>query len=192
MAPKLKVNLDFIMKRPRSHRLGALALINIIIIGACYWFLIGPKMTEIDSLKIKLGDLQVKVKDSRTIASDIERYKNEKKALEDKLSTALAQLPNEKEIPDLIVSISDAVKESGLQINLFKPVKERRKGFYAEVPVNMVVEGRYESLFEFAQRVANLPRIVNIESITIKTTQGGTEPKLKSEFVVTTFRFIPG
>ena len=109
------------------------------------------------------------------------------------LKAAVAQLPNEKEIPDLIDSISRAGEKSGLKILLFRPGKEVARGFYAEVPVNMSVEGKYESLYEFSAKVGNLPRIVNIENMSI-TSLGHKNrvPLLRANFVATTFRFIPG
>ncbi|MEE8575453.1 MAG: type 4a pilus biogenesis protein PilO, partial [Thermodesulfobacteriota bacterium] len=131
--------------------------------------------------------------ENRSIAQDIKRFQEEKTDLQEKLDLALAQLPNEKEIPDLIDSISDAVKDVGLKTFLFQPKGERPKGFYAEVPVNMEVEGSYESLYEFTDRIGKLPRIVNIGNISIELTgkQKRSSPVLKSKFVVTTFRFIP-
>jgi len=127
------------------------------------------------------------------IAADIPKYRKEKEELEKLLQAAVAQLPNEKEIPDLIESISRAGEKAGLKILLFRPGKEAAKGFYAEVPVNMAVEGKYESLYEFSAKVGNLPRIVNIENMSITSLGHKNQvPMLKANFVATTFRFIPG
>src|SRR3972149_11183756 len=109
-----------------------------------------------------------------------------------KLKVAVAQLPNEKEIPDLIDSIHASSEKSGLKILLFRPGRDVNKGFYAEIPVNMSVEGRYESLYDFSLKVSKLPRIVNLSGMDI-VSQGHRNrvPVLKAEFVATTFRFIP-
>ncbi len=188
----IKINLDTIMKQPLSRRILILAAINLIIIGVFYWFLIGPKFDEIAGLKEQYKTLQVKLNENRVIAADIPKYRKDKEEMEAKLKAAVAQLPNEKEIPDLIESISKSGTQAGLEILLFRPTKEMRKGFYAEVPVSMVVEGTYESLYGFSSKVSNLPRIVNIEDMNIISLgHKRNVPQLKANFVATTFRFIP-
>ena len=187
----LKINTDVILKRSPLQRVLILVVINIIIAAAGFFLLISPKAEEATELTVELDQLNRKIEESRTIASDIERFKREKKGLEAKLKLALGKLPNEKEIPDLLDSISDAVKEVGLDVYLFKPGKIRKKGFYAEVPVNMTVKGGYESLYEFSDRMAKLPRIVNIEGIKIKSKTRGLSPELETNLVVMTFMFVP-
>ncbi len=190
--PALKINLDSVMKLPIQKRVLILIVINIVIAGLIYWFLTGPKSDEIKRLNVNLQDLNAKLAENRSIASDIPRYLKEKEEMENKLKAAVAQLPNEKEIPDLIDGISLSGQKSGLKILLFKPEREVKKGFYAEVPVNMKVEGQYESLYNFSLKVANLPRIVNISGMDIQSLGHRNKvPVLKASFVATTFRFIP-
>jgi len=192
MALKLKINTDTILKLPLSRRLIILGLVNLVIAGGIYWFLTGPKRDEARNLKQDLQNLEIRLRDSRTIAADIPRYRREKEEMDAKLKAAVAQLPNEKEIPDLIDSISLSGKKAGLKILLFRPGREEERDFYAEVPVNMTVEGRFESLYNFSVKVGTLPRIVNIGNMNITSAgRKGRAPVLKANFVATTFRFIP-
>lgn len=187
-----KVNIDPVMKLPVQKKLGILAGINIFIIAVLYWFLIAPQYANVKALDAQLAELEQKLEESRRIAADIPKFQKEKEDLENRLMEAIAKLPNEKEIPDLIDSISSAGRKSGLKIAVFKPGKEVSKGFYADVPVNMTVEGRYESLYEFSVKIANLPRIVNIGGMNILSAGHKNKiPALKADFVATTFRFIP-
>lgn len=189
---KIKINTDVILKRPPLQRGLILVVFNIIIAAIGYFLLISPTIEEAAKLTEELDKLTAKIEESRTIAADIAKYKREMAALELKLVEALSKLPNEKEIPDLLESISDAVKEVGLDVFLFKPGKIRKKGFYAEVPVSMTVSGGYESLYEFSDRMAKLPRIVNIGSLKITgPKKGGFSPKLETNLVVMTFMFVP-
>ncbi len=187
----LKFNTDVILKRSPLQRGLILVVINVIIAAIGFFMLISPAIEEAVVLTEELDKLNAKIDESRTIAADIAKYKREMAALELKLVEALSKLPNEKEIPDLLESISDAVKEVGLNVFLFKPGKVRKKGFYAEVPVNMTVQGGYESLYEFSDRMAKLPRIVNIGSLNIKSPKKSFSPILETKLVVMTFMFIP-
>lgn len=191
MALDLKINLDSIMKLPLSKRVAILVGLNVLIAGLVYWFMIGPKYDEIKGLKTKLDKLNVTLNENRVIAADIPRYIKEKEEMEAKLMAAVAQLPNEKEIPDLIDAIKKAREEAGLKILLFKPGSEVPKGFYAEVPVKMNVKGRFESLYDFSVKVANLPRIVNISQMDVVSAgHEGVTPILNANFTATTFRFL--
>lgn len=187
-----KINPEIVMKLPLPKRVAILAALNVVVVGLIYWFLIGPKYDEVKDLRVQLQDLSVKLNESRHIAADIPKFLQEKEEMEKKLKAAVAQLPNEKEIPDLIDSISEAGQRAGLKILLFKPERENKKGFYAEVPVTMTVEGRFESLYDFSDKVGKLSRIVNISGMDIISLgHRNRVPYLKANFTSTTFRFIP-
>jgi type IV pilus assembly protein PilO len=187
-----KINVDAIIKLPLSRKIILLAVIDIVIIGAIYWFFTGPKYEEVKRLSGERQTLSRKLNENRMIAADIPKYLREKEVMEAKLKQAVAQLPNKKEIPDLIDAISDAGKKVGLKILLFKPGTEVARGFYADIPVNMSVEGRYESLFDFSVKVGSFPRIVNLSNMKITAAKHKNRvPLIKASFVATTFRFIP-
>src|SRR3990170_5452045 len=162
MAIDLKniVKLDAVMKLPLSKKIIILAGIIIAIAALSYQLLLKPQTTEIANLTVSLAELTVKVEENRRIAADIPRFQKEKDELEEQLKKALSQLPNEKEIANLIDSISESARKSGLKIGLFKPIEGSIKGFYAEIPVEMEVEGTFESLYDFCVKVGALPRIV--------------------------------
>jgi len=189
------LKLDAILKLSRSKKITILVVLNIVIAGLLFQFLIKPAMASIGGLEGQLMELRGQIDENRRIASDIPRFQAEKEELEKRLNEAVAQLPNEKEIPNLIDSISKAGNESGLTVSLFEPRPEVSKGFYAEVPVSMDVSGTYASLFDFCDQVSKLSRIVNITGI--KVSSGGQKainelsPELSASFVATTFRFIP-
>src|SRR3990170_4047820 len=179
-----KINLDAVLKLPLSKRILIVAAVNLVLVG--------PKYDEIKALGAELEALSVKLNESRLIAADIPKFLKEKEEMEMKLAAAIAQLPNAKEIPDLIDGISKSGEKAGLKILIFRPGKEVAKGFYAEVPVKMTVEGKYESFYDFSLKIAGLPRIVNLGGMDVKS-QGHRNrvPVLKADFVATTFRFIP-
>ena len=111
-----------------------------------------PQTTEIGSLTIGLAELTVKVEENRRIAADIPRFQKEKADLEEQLKKALSQLPNEKEIPNLIDSISESARKSGLKVILFQPGQETQRGFYADIPSTWKSRGRSKVFMIFALR----------------------------------------
>ena len=63
--------------------------------------------------------------------------------------------------------------------------------FYAEVPFSIELEGTYHNIALFFERVAKLPRIVNIGSMEIDVSgRSGGDTVLKVVGMATTFRFL--
>jgi len=191
VAPKIKINIDSIMKLPQKQRIAVLVGVNVVLAALIGWFFTYPVYNETGQYRAQLVDLDAKLAKDRRIAADIPRFLREKQEMEAALVRALTQLPNEKEIPDLFDSLANIAIRSGLKIKVFKPGVEVPKGFYAEVPVSLTVTTRFEGLYDFSRKVAAMSRIVNLEKMEIESTgHVKREPQLKVNMTATTFRFI--
>lgn len=183
--------LEKILKLPLYQRILIVGVIVVLIAAGYYFLLYAPKVEEYDRLKADYTRLYAKLQEDRRIAADLPKFKAEYEKMQQKLERALAELPNEKEIPTLLTSISSLAKDQGLDILRFKPLAEVPKGFYAEVPVQLKLVGPYHDVATFFDRVGKLSRIVNIGQLAIgkgKTEDGHTEVTV--ECLATTFRFV--
>ena len=142
-------------------------------------------------LHAKELELQRKLSEVRSIAANIEEFEEEIAGLQVKLKSVLRQLPNEREIEVVLTDISNLGKTAGIEIKEFRRRDEVINGFYAEVPIDLSIEGRYHDIARFFDLLAGLPRIVNMGSIDVKVasdTLEGTTLKVKG--TATTFRFV--
>src|SRR3989338_7697466 len=121
MAIDLKTSLDKIIRLPLSKKIGIAAAVNVVIIGLLLYLLVFPTYSYVKELRRQMDELNVKLNENRLIAADIPKFLHEKEELEKKLTEAVAQLPNEKEIPDLIDAISASGEKAGLKILIFRP-----------------------------------------------------------------------
>ena len=110
------------------------------------------------------------------------------KAREAKFKVAMRALPEKKEIPTLLDGISQAARDSGLDILAFQPKPEIRKEFYAEVPITIKVSGNYHNVAVFFDMIAGLPRIVNIKDVSMIPDKDAV--KLTSTCTAVTYRFV--
>lgn len=192
MSPLPKIDANIILKLPLWQRFLILVVIWFVLAGAFYWLVYGAKLTESKMLSTKLTGIKEDVAKKQKIADELPKFKKEMEELNNQLKEALAALPNEKEIANLLESISDAAKTARLDVLTFKPGKETPKGFYAELTIDMKVEGGYGSIISFFEKVAGLPRIVNINALNISS---GKEARgdimLSATFLATTFKFLP-
>jgi len=192
MSPLQKIDANTLLKMPLWQKVVVLGVVWLLLGGVFYYFLYSDKLAERNTLNAKLEGLKNESAKKQKLAADLPRFKKEKEELNSQLQLALEQLPNEKEIANLLENISDAARGARLYILTFKPGKETPRGFYAEVPIDMKIEGEYNSLISFFEKVAGLPRIVNMSNLNITS---GKEVKgeivLSATFAATTFKFIP-
>ncbi len=97
------------------------------------------------------------------------------------------QLPGKSEMDALLSEINQAGINRGLQFELFKPGQVRLDDFYAELPIQIKLTGKYHALAAFTSDVANLQRIVTIDGIAISQLADGLQ---SFEGVIHTFRYL--
>lgn len=183
--------LENILDRPKAQKLGILTGTVILIVALYYSFLYAPLSEEIvkitDSVEIARNEKSVKTQR----AANLGQLRKDLQQLTAELKRAVAQLPEKKEIPDLLKSISITAQQSGLTVLLFRPRAETYQEFYAEIPVEITVKGSFHNTVSFFDEVGRLDRLVNIDNIGFKNpTTAGDNVLLETTSVATAFRFL--
>jgi type IV pilus assembly protein PilO len=183
--------LDDILARPQAQKIVILAVAVILLSALYYTFLYGSQSEAIS----KLAESVETARNEKTVkqrqAANLARLQQELVEIEAKLKEVVAQLPDRKEIPDLLSNLSTKAREAGLEILLFRPRAEHFQEFYAEIPVDIVVRGGFQNAVTFFDDVSKLSRIVNIDNIDFrnpKTT--GDQIVLDVSNLATTYRFL--
>lgn len=183
--------LDNILERPKAQKIGILGVTIILIVGLYYSFLYIPRSDEIaklvDSVEIARNEKMVKAQK----AANLPRLRKDLQQLDAELKKAVAQLPDKREIADLLRTISAKAQQAGLVVLLFRPRPENYQDFYAEVPVDISVKGNFRNTVSFFDEVGRLDRLVNIDNIGFKNpTVTGDNVVLETTSVATAFRFL--
>jgi len=183
--------LDAILDRSTAQKIAILAVTIILITALYYSFLYSPRADAVaklsDSVEIARNEKTVKTQK----AANLSRLRQDLQRLDAELKKAIAQLPDKKEIPELLSSISSKAQESGLDILLFRPRAEAFQEFYAEVPVDITVKGNFHNTVNFFDEVGRMDRLVNIDNIGLKNpTVNGDNVVLETTSVATAFRFL--
>lgn len=183
--------VEKLINLPLKQKLAALVLL-VVAIGAGFFFgLEKPKLAELKELQAKHDKVRADVQETRKLANNLPKFRAEYNGLKQDLDNALTELPNSKEIPSLLTSITNAGKSSGLDFLTFRPKPEVPKEFYAEVPVDIIVSGPFSGVGNFFVAVGKLPRIVNINDVAfsdIRNDKGRNSVKVTCQ--ATTFRFL--
>ncbi|ETW94466.1 MAG: hypothetical protein ETSY1_34730 [Candidatus Entotheonella factor] len=162
-----------------------------ILLAVVYWyFFYSPAAKEIVNLDQQIKQQRQTLRDYQKVAADYESFQTLVSDLEVKLRKALAQLPDSKEIPDLIRQISDIGVRSELDITLLRPQPEQLREYYAEVPVTLRMIGAYHSLGEFFNKLARLPRIISVSKVKLDGRTQENVTRVEAECLATTYRFL--
>jgi type IV pilus assembly protein PilO len=187
----MDLGIDRIAKLSNKQKIALLIVLILAEIAALFFFLILPRYKDMKDLEEKLANLQQQVQENRILAAKLPILQKEYDQLNRQLEAALTELPNEKEIPGLLTSVTDEGKKAGLDFLVFRPKPEQPKDFYAAVPVDIVISGPFSSVGNFFAAVGNLPRIMNISNVNFSEIKGtGNQNLLKVTCLATTFRFL--
>lgn len=187
----MKELLNRILDLPQQQKLGVLAGLIVAVLLLDYFLLYSPQSDEISELTQEIENSRNQRDKKKKEAANIPKLKEQMAQLDGMLKEAVAQLPDRKELPDLLSSISNKVKESGLDILIFRPRAENLQEFYAEIPVDIVVRGGFHNVATFFDEVGRLNRLVNIANIELRNPKANEDQVIMEvSTIATTFRFL--
>jgi type IV pilus assembly protein PilO len=187
----MAISYDSFVKLPTLQKAGILALIAGIILVVYWQLAYKPLVKSITAKESNLAELTRDMKNKQRIAEDYEKFKEETARIQEDLKRYVAKLPDKKEIPNLLKSISNMSQEAGLEVLLFKPQGEQAAEYYSRVPVELQFVGTYHKVGMFFYYVGTLSRIVNIENFSIQNAQKENKDEflLSTSCVATTYRY---
>jgi type IV pilus assembly protein PilO len=187
--------LDSISKLSTSKKVLLLLVVLGAMAGAYYLLLYSPDQETLSRLTNELNQEKQKLSKSMAIYRDMQKFEAQVDTLNRELQEVRAQLPNEKEIPEILKNISSLGRESNLEFTLFRPKPEEPQPFYAKVPIELSTVGSYHNTGMFFDRVSKLPRIINVVDFNMTRAKevkgkGEEEVLVKTSCLLNTYRFI--
>jgi type IV pilus assembly protein PilO len=175
-------------KLSRLYKLLLSMGVFVLLVGPFVYFSFLPKISNINALKKECTTLETRLATAKEKANQLKYYQDKLKDAEMEFKMVMKKLPETKEIPALLSSVSQSGRDAGLDFLLFQPESEQNKDFYAGIPVSIKVTGNYHNVALFFDKVARLSRIVNIDDIKMVSTQGNTN--LITSCKAITYRFV--
>lgn len=180
-----------ILDKPKPQKIGILVGIVLLLLVVGYLYIYTPNSEQIAKLNEEIESVRADRDRKKAIAANLPKLQKDLREWDIKLKTAVSQLPDSREIPELLSNISTKAREAGLEIVLFRPRAENVQEFYAEIPVDIVVRGGFYSAVTFFDEVGKLNRLVNIDNIDFKNPKvAGEQVNLEISTLATTYRFL--
>lgn len=194
MEMKLGIDVENLSK---TKKILLIALPSIAIIAISIAVFIMPAMEENSKLR---ADIEVQQKEIELLKKHSDRLPTliaENEKLQKRLAELQVQLPEEKEVSELLKQVSLLGVKAGLHVITWKPkprTVHSTKEVY-EIPVEVEMRGGFHDFGQFFSSLTKLPRIVNLNEINIKSVndkraQKGP-PGLNVAFITNTYSIIP-
>ena len=161
------------------------------IVAACAalgWFAVWKsQVEELDRLRQEETNLKSQFQQKQQQAINLDELRRQKEQVSQYVLTLEKQLPSKAEMDALLSDINQAGVGRGLQFELFRPGQVNVKDYYAELPIAVKISGRYHDLGAFTGDIANLPRIVTLNNLSMVA---GKDGALTLDATAKTFRYL--
>jgi type IV pilus assembly protein PilO len=141
--------------------------LNIILFVFLFFFLINPL---IDTKKKLTNDYQLVKKDLDKlveIKNNMEKYRKEYAQMQEVLGDILRQLPETKDIPNLLRNVSAIGTETRVKVTYFEPGAVQNKDFYGEFPFKFKFAGPFHNIGYFFDGIRRMERVIDIRNFTL-------------------------
>ncbi|MCC7070479.1 MAG: type 4a pilus biogenesis protein PilO [Deltaproteobacteria bacterium] len=183
--------LEQFAKIPLQQKLIGVGAAVVLIAVATYFWSVAPALELIADNDARIEKQDAQLLKLQQQAQHRTQFMREVERLKQRLREAEEQLPKQAEIPKLLRDIAYEAQQSGLRVDRFEVQSETQEGDFARVPVKMSVRGGYHEIAVFFDRLAKMPRIVNVTDLMM------TKPELEnkkivvsSSYTATTYRFL--
>jgi type IV pilus assembly protein PilO len=157
--------------------------------GGVFWnFYARDAQAGLDAKTAQLAGIRATIDRGLSITRRLPEFRKDVAQLETQLGRLRAVLPEEQDVADLLRRVQGMATESNLTIRGFVPQTGAKKQLHMEWPIGLRLEGRYHDLGGFLERVSKFPRIINVNSLKIRsleTPAGGST--IAADATATTF-----
>ena len=165
---------------------------GIVVLGLAYAFheyLYKPRQIEIGELETQAARLESYNAQAKTAAQGnrIATLEEESVGFARRLEAFEELIPTTEQVPELLAQLATAALVSDVDLLSFTPLPAEPASFYTEQFYEVEVRGGYHALGQFVTRVANLPRIVTLNSMNLVA---GKDNLLGLEAIAKTFRYL--
>ncbi|TGG93280.1 pilus assembly protein PilP [Natronospirillum operosum] len=170
-------------------------LFVLLIMGAIltigYFLLLKPAQENLQRVQAEESRLMDDYESKAFQVANLEEYREQLQSMRETFETVLRQLPDDTEIPDLLVDINDTAEFSGLTVNELSIDSPEPEELFIEQPLNLEAVGGYHEIGAFVSGMSALPRIVTLHNFSLEPTgdQGSAGPRLRLRIDVKTYQY---
>jgi Tfp pilus assembly protein PilO len=150
-------------------------LFAVLLFALAFFFYFKPQNVKLKALTAERVKVEDEVQNLKQKKRELDKIEADLVAMTAKLKTLEVNIPQRKEIADILRQIQALAYDSRLDVLRFAPGKEINKDYYAEWPIPIQVSGNYHNLGTFFDKLSKFARVFIIENFSIKTLNRQTD-----------------
>jgi type IV pilus assembly protein PilO len=179
-----------IQNLPRRIQILIFGLLLLGLAVLFYMFYLKGSIGERDALRTEVRQLEASVAQEQAIENQLTRFKKELAEIEQRLEVLRSILPAQKETPQVLRNVQEMAASDNLKIVKFTPQPIAPRAFYVDWPIEIEVEGNYNGLGRFFEKISKSTRIIDVNKITIKGIDNSIDPARTLTAVCTATTFV--
>jgi type IV pilus assembly protein PilO len=162
--------------------------VTVGIVVALWFAWLTGSAEELEAEQKKEVGLREDYRKKYTQAVNLDALRKQREQVQQYVTQLEKQLPSKAEMDALLSDINQAGLGRSLTFELFRPGQVSVKEYYAELPIAVRVQGRYNDIGSFASDIAHLSRIVTLNNLDLAQAAGGGA--LVLDATAKTFRYL--
>jgi type IV pilus assembly protein PilO len=159
-----------------------------VLLAAIAALLVWPQYQKQQSLDAQIAAAETQLQTSKTLLAQRQQIKNRTAATDAQWLQLATLVPENPDLPSLIIEIQDVAFASGVQINAITPAEPAASAdkSYVVVPLQVGIVGTWADTVDFLKNLNKLNRGIREVSYTSTVAQVGTGNPILPDYSVTT------
>jgi len=149
-----------------------------------FWLPISAKREELTE---QIEQIETKIAKAEAQASRLTRLQSELASLNQQAIEAEKRLPKDKDVPDILVTLSRLAEKNRVTIQSFSPGPQKGQQYFTELSYPMTVKGSYHNVGRFFAAIALETRIFNVMNVVYPGADGSGE--MMVTFTLLTYQY---
>lgn len=153
------------LTKQQQQYVGAGAVLFLVGAGLYvkfFWLPISQKQAELTD---QIAEIEAKIGKAEAQASRLTRLQAELATLNQQAVEAERSLPRDKDVPDILVTLSRLAEKNRVTIQGFSPGAQKSQQYFIELNYPMSVKGSYHDVGRFLASIALETRIFNVKDV---------------------------
>ncbi len=149
-----------------------------------FWLPISEKQAK---LMEQIEQIDSKIAKAEAQASRLKRLQDELATLNQQAIEAEKRLPKNKDVPEILITISRLAEKNRVTILSFAPGPQKSQQYFIELAYPMSVRGSYHSIGRFLASIALETRIFNVRDVIYPLP--GPDGEMSVTFTLLTYQY---
>jgi type IV pilus assembly protein PilO len=151
-----------------------------------FWF---PYSKQLQAAPVKVEKLEKEIDNAKKQKAKFKDLEGKLASLKLEKEAAQKKLPKDKQLPELIKTLTDKSRKYGVTINAIGSASSVKEQYFTRVSYAVSITGDYHRIGRFFTALALEERIITMENLSVTSTPGGKAGSMNGTFTLVSFLY---